>query len=326
MSLHATPAYSSRITKPRRKSGLAALGLKRKTSSPSAETPRQLSLPSEPSTYNDAQPHSLLTDANLCDIPQTITSIHTHTFSPLPTSPSLSSTLTSRILNHRRLLPPFISLAHLHAVSASATSADREISALANSGVLRRIVVPDRGVSVKEGVVLVEEWKRRVVENSDIPEFLKEKYITSLTSSPTSTPDFTPRDRKILLSTGFLVCNATAQSTPYTLSLPNMGLYIKLVSDAQTHLLKLLRQNAHGTMPLCDVAERWNGGVVDEGHVRAERNKVRGEFQGVLPGRTKRWKQFYGMRVEWVVEECVGAGLVEVFETGSVGKGVRVVG
>ncbi|XP_014552295.1 hypothetical protein COCVIDRAFT_48252, partial [Bipolaris victoriae FI3] len=324
MSLHATPALSSRITKPRRKSGLAALGLKRKTSSPSTTTPKQLSLPSEPSTYDDGQPPSLLTNLNLCDIPQTITSIHTHTFSALPNYPSLSSILTSRILNHRRRLPPFISLAHLHAVSASATSVDREIFALVNAGVLRRVVVPNRVGSVGEGVVLVEEWRRLVEENGGIPADLKEKYVTSLTS-PLSPLNFTSKDREILLSTGFLTCNTTAPSAPCTLSLPNMGLYIKLVSDAKAHLLKLLKQNAHGTMPLCDLAERWNGGVVDEGDVRAERKKVRGEFQGVLPGRTKRWKQFCGMRVEWVVEECVGAGLVELFETGSVGRGVRVV-
>ena len=292
MSLHATPAHSSRITKPRRKSGLAALGLKRKTSSPSNITPKQLSLPSEPSAYNDEQqPPSLLTDLKLCDIPEFITTMQTHTFSPLPKSPSLSSTLTSRILNHRRLLPPFISIAHLHAVSHSATRVDREISALVNTGVLRRIILPHRDASaIGEGVVLVREWARVVRENGDIPESLKEKYTTSLTS-PTSLLDFTPKERQILLSTGFLTCDATAQNATYTLSLPNMGLYVKLVSDACSHLLKLLKQNTHSTMPLCDLADRWNGGVIDEGDVRAERKKVRGECQGVLPGRTKRWKR-----------------------------------
>ncbi len=44
----------------------------------------------------------------------------------------------------------------------------------------------------------------------------------------------------------------------------------------------------------------------------------------MLPGRTKKWKQFYGMRFEWVLEECLGTGVVELFETGSVGMGVRM--
>jgi hypothetical protein len=29
------------------------------------------------------------------------------------------------------------------------------------------------------------------------------------------------------------------------------------------------------------------------------------------------------MRFEWVLEECVGSGLVELFDTGSVGRAVR---
>lgn len=70
--------------------------------------------------------------------------------------------------------------------------------------------------------------------------------------------------------------------------------------------------------------ERWDGGIMgDDPASRAK--KARGESTAVLPGRTKKWKQFYGLRFEWVLEECVGAGLVECFETGSVGIGVRAV-
>ena len=51
--------------------------------------------------------------------------------------------------------------------------------------------------------------------------------------------------------------------------------------------------------------------------------RMRGEFTGVLPGRTKKWKDLYGMRFRWVLEEAIGAGLIELFDTGSVGPGVR---
>ena len=70
--------------------------------------------------------------------------------------------------------------------------------------------------------------------------------------------------------------------------------------------------------------ERWDGGIAADDK-QSQARKVRGEFVGVPPGRTKKWKQFYGLRFEWVLEECVGAGLVELFETGSVGKGVRAI-
>jgi len=74
-------------------------------------------------------------------------------------------------------------------------------------------------------------------------------------------------------------------------------------------------------MPLNVLREQWDGGVTSH-TVQAEDNRRR-EFSGVLPGRTKKWKQCYGMRFEWILEECLGAGLVELFETGSVGRAVR---
>jgi len=68
--------------------------------------------------------------------------------------------------------------------------------------------------------------------------------------------------------------------------------------------------------------ERWDGGIT-KGSEQEERKKARGEFSGLLPGRTKKWRGFWGLRFEWILEECVGSGLVEIFETGSVGIGVR---
>ena len=113
-------------------------------------------------------------------------------------------------------------------------------------------------------------------------------------------------------------------TSQYTFSLPNMGTHIKLLIDARNHLLSLLKKTKHKEMPLNVLSERWDGGVTAN-DMQAERKKLRGEFAGVLPGRTKKWKTFYGMRFEWVLEECLGAGLVELFETGSVGRAVRAI-
>jgi hypothetical protein len=69
--------------------------------------------------------------------------------------------------------------------------------------------------------------------------------------------------------------------------------------------------------------DRWNGAVeTDKSFSLAKR--ARGEFAGVLPGRTKKWKELYGMSFRWALEEALGAGLIELFDTGSVGPGVRV--
>ena len=100
-------------------------------------------------------------------------------------------------------------------------------------------------------------------------------------------------------------------------------MHIKLLVDARNHLLGIIKKTKFKETPLDMLRERWDGGVVTNTQ-QSERKKARSEFAGVLPGRTKKWKQFYGMRFEWILEECVGAGLVELFETGSVGRAVRL--
>lgn len=66
-----------------------------------------------------------------------------------------------------------------------------------------------------------------------------------------------------------------------------------------------------------------DGGISgDDPAARAK--KYRREFVGVLPSKTRKWKQFYGLSFDWVLAECLGAGLLELFDTGSVGRAVRV--
>jgi hypothetical protein len=109
------------------------------------------------------------------------------------------------------------------------------------------------------------------------------------------------------------------------LTLPGMGSYLKLLASATTQLLSLLSRSKSRQAPMTTLKERWDGGVAGDDEA-SRRRKFRGEYAGILPGRTRKWKQYNGLSFEWVLEECVGRGLVEVFETGSVGKGVRRLG
>ena len=106
------------------------------------------------------------------------------------------------------------------------------------------------------------------------------------------------------------------------LSLPNTGPYLKILTAARSHLVSLILKSRFKEMPEYLLRERWEGGVsADDSAAKAK--KYRGEFAGILPSRTRKWKQFYGLSFNWVLAECLGAGLVEVFETGSVGRAVR---
>ncbi|KZF26878.1 hypothetical protein L228DRAFT_235886 [Xylona heveae TC161] len=108
----------------------------------------------------------------------------------------------------------------------------------------------------------------------------------------------------------------------YSVSLPSTGPYLRLVSDARAHFMSLLAKSKYREAPVSLLRDRWEGGLfADDPSSRAKR--ARGENTGVLPGRTRKWKQLYGLNFDWTLEECLGAGLIEIFETGSVGRGVR---
>jgi hypothetical protein len=114
-----------------------------------------------------------------------------------------------------------------------------------------------------------------------------------------------------------------AASGGFYVAVPGCGVFLKLVSAALEHLADLLRKTQYREMPESDLREKWDGGVVGDNEA-ALAKKIRGEFTGVMPGRTKKWKEFQGLAFNWVLQEAVGAGLVEVFETRSVGRGVRL--
>ncbi len=110
--------------------------------------------------------------------------------------------------------------------------------------------------------------------------------------------------------------------TELKLAVPGNGAFLKFVSTALEHLVSLLGKSRFREAPEAVLRDRWNGGIAkDEARYAAKRS--RGESAGILPGRTRKWRQFYGLSFDWVLQEAVGSGLVEVFETGSVGRGVR---
>ena len=188
MSFQATPARSSRITKPRRTSAAAALGLKRTTSSPSSVSPRKRSLPSQNTvSYHDDEQlddtgviASLADDLNFRDVPQFIEYIRNKMFSDLPEKAGMNSTRIAEVLNFRRRMPPFVTIAHADALSTSSTRIEREIAELAKAGILRRVTIPNRGVgaaAVGDGIASVREWQALIQSHPDVPDDLKSKYI-----------------------------------------------------------------------------------------------------------------------------------------------------
>ena len=123
---------------------------------------------------------------------------------------------------------------------------------------------------------------------------------------------------------GSALSASAIEGISYNFSLPSTGIYLRLLTSARAHLLTLLSKSKYREAPADLLRERWDGGIAaapprsDEG--------ARGMGKSVLPGQTKKWKQFHGLSFRWILEECLGAGLVECFDTGTVGVGVRVSG
>jgi hypothetical protein len=184
MSFHATAAHSSRITKPRRKSAVAALGLKRTTSSPSTATSKRRSLPNETTTCFDDDEElddtgviaSLSDDLNFRDVPQYMEYIRNSMFSNMPEKAGMNSTRIAEVLNFRARLPPFVTIAHIDALSTSSTRIEREIAELARAGILRRVTIANRGVgaaAVGDGIASVREWQALIQAHAELPEDVK---------------------------------------------------------------------------------------------------------------------------------------------------------
>lgn len=97
------------------------------------------------------------------------------------------------------------------------------------------------------------------------------------------------------------------------LAIPGNGAFLKLVSAALQYLVALLVKSRFREAPESALRDRWDGGIA----------KDEASLSAFCRGRRENGKQFRGLTFDWVLPEAVGSGLVEVFETNSVGHAVR---
>ncbi|KXT07873.1 hypothetical protein AC579_5152 [Pseudocercospora musae] len=104
-------------------------------------------------------------------------------------------------------------------------------------------------------------------------------------------------------------------------SLPSMGAYLKLMTEARAHFLFSLKQLSplYKEATWNTIIERWNGSVSNA----SKGKRLRGDRSGVLLGQTRKFRRFHGLDGEWLLAECVGTGDIQLFDTGSVGVAIR---
>lgn len=113
-------------------------------------------------------------------------------------------------------------------------------------------------------------------------------------------------------------------TTEYYFSLPSVGVYLRLLEAARAQMVALLSKAKYKELPKDLLRDRWDGGAASGAHIGAQTGPGIGLAGAIIPAKTRKWKQFYGLRFQWILEECLGTGLVEIFDTGSVGHGVRL--
>jgi hypothetical protein len=390
MSFRTTPAFSSRVKKPKKPAAFQR--------SSSGTNPYSALARRKPISRSSTKPEepeedfcgerlddlglvkALADDLTLRDIPQAMLFVQRRMWSVLPEQRTgMNSTRIAEVLNFRANLPPVVTVSHIQALLNSPTAVEREIAELVRKGAVRKVVVGGRG-HLGEVLILVREIEA-MIERSSIDADLKRMFVALLGEYPTAlkipSSRLSPAEIQQLMHAGFLTSATPSWTTSdvfskpgegargtmtslnsiskaasgslaavggegavhaaggsgggaktlstqaeYSLALPTIGSYLKLLASARAHFMSLLSKSKYREAPESFLHQRWDGGVAADDEASAAK-RSRGEFAGMLPGRTRKWKLFYGVSFDWILGECVGAGLVEVFNTGSVGRGIR---
>ncbi|OPB46833.1 hypothetical protein A0O28_0069570 [Trichoderma guizhouense] len=303
-------------------------------------------------------------ELTLRDVVQAMRYVRNGMFTPVPPT-GFKSTRSAEILNYRLTVPPIVTLGHLNAILTSPSKVEREVVELSRSGVLRKVRVERRGgmgealietsdleamvrkTGMSEGAKeqfleflkknpTAQTIPRGAVTHAQTDELVRAGFLTSsLKAAPGTTLHVRPEDRTTLTSihhvsrfasgsvsavggqnalhlaggsggaptlTGSSL--ASSEASDFRIAVPGHGRYLKLAEGAVDWLRELLDKTRWGEAPEAWFRERFEGGG--------------------LYG--TRWKDFWGVEWEWVLGQAVGLGIVEVFETGSVGRGVRALG
>lgn len=128
--------------------------------------------------------------------------------------------------------------------------------------------------------------------------------------------DITSADLVQLVDLGFVTLTSNhlneIESHQYAISYPNCGTFLKLINAGRSWLVKLLSKTKYKEILEDQMYDKWEGASSS------------GSFSGT-PKMTNFRKPYYGYELNWILADCLGAGVVEVFST-PVGRGWRLTG
>lgn len=300
-------------------------------------------------------------DLTLRDVVQAMRYIRKNMFTKVPET-GFKSTRSVEILHYRLTMPTIVTVGHLNAVLSSPSLVEREMAELIRKGVLRKVRVDRRGNAGEALIELSDLFemmtKTRLAEDakagfmaflkanpttqtmsrSALPpahfdELVRTGFLTSISTraTPATTLHVRPEDRTTLTSIkhvsqfasgtisavggqniihmaggggggrGLTPSQGSDEEADFRIAIPGHGKYLKLAEAAVDWIREMLGKTKWGEAPEEWLRERFEGGG--------------------LYG--TRWKEFWGVEWSWAIGQAIGLGVVEIFDTGSVGKGVR---
>lgn len=300
-------------------------------------------------------------DLTLRDVVQAMRYIRQKMFTRVPET-GFKSTRSVEILNYRLTMPAIITVGHINAVLSSPSLVEREMAELIRKGILRKVRVERRGNAgealielsdlfemmnktrlgddAKAGFIeflkanpTSQTMSRQALPPAHFDELVRAGFLTSISTraTPATTLHVRPEDRTTLTSIkhvsqfasgtvsavggqniihmaggggggrGFTLSQGSDEEADFRIAVPGHGRYLKLAEAAVDWIREMLAKTKWGEAPEEWLRERFEGGG--------------------LYG--TRWKEFWGVEWTWAIGQAIGLGVVELFDTGSVGKGVR---
>ena len=118
-----------------------------------------------------------------------------------------------------------------------------------------------------------------------------------------------------------LEAGPSAQHT-HLFAMPHLARYVNLVQASVSHFLSLVPKASREAV-LHGMREKW---VVGGAISRALGRTRKGPSSVVALHKQHRWRELFGIEFDFVLREALGKGLITLFETGSVGQGIRLTG
>ncbi len=180
MPLYLTASHSSRICKPGAKTPPSRRSSSSPFSSLSRRKPNQRTRSVDDT--NGGSSHeageklddtgrvvSLANRLPVTTVVQAIKHSHETIFCDIPARAGMNSTRIAEVLNFRRILPPIVSLAHVHGLITASTRTEREIAGLVAAGDIRKLTVSGRGNEISglgEFLVLTQNLEAQTRDSS----------------------------------------------------------------------------------------------------------------------------------------------------------------